>query len=42
VGLAFLAEALGAFALMWAVMGTAVNPRARPVRRSAGRWPWEC
>jgi len=28
VGLAFLAEAIGTFALMWAVMGTAVNPRA--------------
>ncbi len=26
VGLAFLAEAVGTFALMWAVMGTAVNP----------------
>ena len=28
VGLAFLAEAIGAFILMWAVMGTAVNPNA--------------
>jgi MIP family channel proteins len=28
VGLGFLAEAIGAFALMWAVMGTAVNPKA--------------
>ncbi len=28
VGLAFLAEAVGAFLLMWAVMGTAVNPTA--------------
>ena len=28
VWLGFLAEALGAFALMWAVMGTAVNPAA--------------
>jgi glycerol uptake facilitator-like aquaporin len=28
LGLAFLAEALGAFVLMWAVMGTAVNPTA--------------
>jgi MIP family channel proteins len=28
VGLAFLAEGIGTFALMWAVMGTAVNPRA--------------
>ena len=28
VGLAFLAEAIGAFLLMWAVMGTAVNPTA--------------
>ena len=28
IGLAFLAEAIGTFALMWAVMGTAVNPRA--------------
>jgi MIP family channel proteins len=28
VGLAFLAEAIGAFLLMWAVMGTAVNPNA--------------
>ncbi len=27
-GLAFLAEAVGAFLLMWAVMGTAVNPAA--------------
>jgi MIP family channel proteins len=28
VWLAFLAEAIGAFVLMWAVMGTAVNPNA--------------
>lgn len=28
VGLAFLAEAIGAFILVWAVMGTAVNPDA--------------
>src|SRR3954471_5980247 len=28
VALALLAEAIGAFALMWAVMGTAVNPNA--------------
>jgi len=28
VWLAFLAEAIGAFLLMWAVMGTAVNPNA--------------
>jgi MIP family channel proteins len=28
VWLGFLAEALGAFALMWAIMGTAVNPAA--------------
>ena len=28
VWLAFLAEAIGAFILMWAVMGTAVNPNA--------------
>jgi MIP family channel proteins len=28
LGLAFLAEALGAFILVWAVMGTAVNPEA--------------
>jgi MIP family channel proteins len=28
VGLAFLAEAIGAFLLVWAVMGTAVNPNA--------------
>ncbi len=28
VGLAFLAELIGTFALMWAVMGTAVNPNA--------------
>jgi|tagenome__1003787_1003787.scaffolds.fasta_scaffold20982531_8 MIP family channel proteins len=28
IGLAFLAEMIGTFALMWAVMGTAVNPRA--------------
>lgn len=28
VGLAFLAEAIGAFILVWAVMGTAVNPAA--------------
>lgn len=28
VGLAFLAEAIGAFLIVWAVMGTAVNPNA--------------
>jgi glycerol uptake facilitator len=28
VGLAFLAEAIGAFLIVWAVMGTAVNPTA--------------
>ena len=28
IGLAFLAEAIGAFLLVWAVMGTAVNPNA--------------
>lgn len=28
LGLAFLAEAIGAFILVWAVMGTAVNPSA--------------
>ncbi len=28
IGLAFLAEAVGAFILMWAIMGTAVNPNA--------------
>jgi len=28
LGLAFLAEAIGAFILVWAVMGTAVNPNA--------------
>ena len=28
LGLALLAEAIGTFALMWAVMGTAVNPNA--------------
>src|SRR3954468_1971696 len=28
IGLAFLAEAIGAFLIVWAVMGTAVNPTA--------------
>jgi len=28
IGLAFLAEAIGAFLIVWAVMGTAVNPSA--------------
>jgi MIP family channel proteins len=28
IGLAFLAEAIGAFLIVWAVMGTAVNPNA--------------
>ena len=28
VGLAFLAEAIGAFLIVWAVMGTAINPTA--------------
>jgi glycerol uptake facilitator-like aquaporin len=43
--LALLCEALGAFVLMWAVMGTAVNPprrRAWPASRSAAPWASEC